>query len=227
MKKIKLTILSIFFISTLMLLMNACSSRLETPVVEEDLTIVYPSKKANDISAKIILCRKVDKKTGDLLGAGTVFTIREEANLRAIVDLEHINNVNYKDLMFHFDWIGPDGNSFYLKKVDLSPIDSISTIYSSISLSPELREAGEYKLRIYYFRELMAEKNFEILPQFQFDPSQKEQINPEITLYRKKSKKTGKLIGEGEIFKIKKKAKVRAFVEIRKPFCLWRTGTGF
>ena len=214
MKKMKLATLKMFFISSLIFLMTACSSRLETPVIEDDLTIVYPSKKASGISAKITLYRKVEKKTGNLLGSGTIFTIREKANLRAVVDLENLYNNTYKDLMFHFDWIGPNGKSFYLKRVDLAHNDSTSMINSSISISPEQRQPGEYILRIYFFRELIAEKKFEILPKFKFNPSKNEGITTGITLYRKKSKKTGKLIGEGTVFKIKEKTKVRALVEL-------------
>lgn len=218
MEKGKVIALNTFLILALFIAVSSCSSRLETPVTEGDSTITYPSKKANDISARITLCRKVDKKTGERIGTGSVFTLREKANLRAYVDLENCNSYGDKELMFHFDWIGPNGKTFYLKRFDLAPGDSTSTISSSVSISPEAREEGDYKLRIYYFRELIAEKEFEILPKFQFDSVHGDELTTKITLYRKKSKKTGKLIGEGTSFKIKNKAKVRALIEIENRF---------
>ena len=92
--------------------------------------------------------------------------------------------------MFHFDWIGPDGETFYMKRVYLSQQDSTLTISSSISISPEQRDTGEYKLRVYLFRELIAEKKFEVLPEFQLNTAQHEELKVNITLYRTKSKKT-------------------------------------
>ena len=216
MKKMKHTTITISLI-TLMLLAG-CSSRIETPVVTDDSTITYPAKKAGDISAKITLCRKLNKKDGGQIGAGTVFSIMENAKVYAVVDLENQFNLINRELMFHLDWIGPNGRSFYRKQINLSPDDSASTINSSVSISPDKRQAGEYSFRVYYFRELIAEKKFEILPELVVAPSMAEELAPKITLYRKISKKTGKLIGEGNVFAINKKRRVRALINLGNRF---------
>jgi len=165
MKKMKLITLTMFLITLLLLVGAGCSSRIEMPVTGADSTIVYPAKKADGISAKITLCRKVDKKTGKRIGTGTVFTIMEKERVRAFVDLENRFVYGDRELMFHFDWIGVNGRSFYRKRIDLSPDDSSSTINSSISIPPDKRQPGKYILRIYLFRELIAEKKFELLPE--------------------------------------------------------------
>lgn len=218
MKREKLNTIILFLTTVILIGVTACSSRVETPLTGEDFTIVYPAKNPNDISAKITLFRKFDKKTKEQIGVGTVFFLREKANIRASIDIE--NQITYGDqeLMFHIDWINAEGKSIYLKRIDLAADDTNSTFSSSISISPEIREEGTYTIQLFFFRELIAEKKFEILPQVQIDPFDDNGISANITLYRKKSKKTGKLIGEGDIFKIKEKAKVRALIELENRF---------
>lgn len=218
MKKITLNKRSIILIFSIQLILTACSDRMETPVLQDDGTIVYPAKHADDISATIILCSDVDKKTDERLGVGTVFTAREGANVRAYIDLKNRFVHDDLELMFHIEWKKPDGNSFYMKRVDLFSDDSSTTIGSSISISPDLREPGEYSISVYYFRELIAEKKFEILPKFELITEKGERIKANITLYRKTSKKTGKLIGEGTEFKIKENESVRANVDLENRF---------
>ena len=217
MKKIKLNTLPLLLISLLFIADAGCSSRIDTPVSCDDSTIVYPGKKADDITAKITLCRKISKKTGERFGAGTTFSVREKANIYAVVDLENHFNLTDRELMFHLDWIGPKDRSIYRKQIDLSPDDSSSTIYSSISISPD-RQPGEYSLRIYFFRELIAEKKFELRPEFQLTSTKAKEIKANITLFRKVSKKTGKHIGVGTVFTIKEKRRVRASIDIENRF---------
>lgn len=171
MQKIKLIALTTSLIALLLLVAPGCSSRIETPVTGEDSTITYPPKKTDGISAKITLCRKVSKKTGNRIGEGTLFSIKEKEWVRAFVDIEHRFNDDKRELMFHLDWNDANGRSFYLKRIDLSPDDSSSTIKSSISISPGKRKPGKYTLRVYLFRELIAEKEFELRPEFQLTPS--------------------------------------------------------
>jgi hypothetical protein len=105
-----------------------------------------------------------------------------------------------------------------MKRIDLPVNDTSTTIQSSVSISPDSREAGEYALKVYSFRELIAEKQFEILPELQIDEADNIAILANITLYRKTSKKTGKLIGEGTAFTIKNKENVRALIELEDRF---------
>ena len=202
----------------MLLILTGCSSRIETPVTEADSTIVYPAKNADGIAAKITLFRKMNKKTGKLIGEGTVFTIREKEKIRALIELENRFVYGDRELMFHLDWIGDNGKSFYRKQIDFSPNDSSSTIKTSISIPPDRRQPGNYILRIYLFRELIAEKKFELIPESQIILSKDEEIKAGITLYRRISKKTGKMLGKGTVFTIKKKAKVRALIDLENRF---------
>jgi len=214
MKNIKLLTFSIFLITFIILIVAGCSSRIETPVTEADSTIVYPAKNPDGIMAGITLFRKANKKTGRRIGEGKIFTIREKENLNAKIDLKNRFACGKRELIFHIDWIGTNGRSFYRKQIDLSPDDSSYAINTSISIPPDKRQPGNYSIRIYLFRELIAEKKFELIPESEDITSMVEKLDAKITLYRKKSKKSGKLIGEGNVFTIKEKAKVRALVDL-------------
>ena len=154
--------LNLFLIVLLLQALSGCSSRNETPTISEDSTIVYSPKQQDGVSANITLCRKVGKKTGKRIGVGTVFTIMDKAKVHAFFDLENRKLFTDKKMMFHAEWIGPNGKSFYRKRIDLLPDDSTSTIKSSISITPEKRLAGNYLVRFFLFRELIAEKKFEL-----------------------------------------------------------------
>lgn len=197
----------------MLIFFTGCSSRSKTPVIGSDSTITYPAKNIEDISAKIIFCRDEDKKSGSRIGEGKVFTIQENKNVQAFVEFDHRSFYGNKEIMLHLDWIDPNGRSFYRKQVNLSPDDSSSVVNSSISISPDKRSPGAYKLQVYLFRELIAEKIFELRPEFMVNDSDEAPL-AKITLYRKISKKTGKLIGEGTDFTIKNKENIRASVEI-------------
>ncbi len=212
MKNKIIIIPNLILISLLLLFQSGCSSRNAEPIIREDSTVVYPPKQPDGLIAKITLCKKVGK-TGNRIGAGTDFTIKDKARIYAFFDFKNQENFTNKDIMFHVEWIGPDGKSFYRKRIDLSPDTNSSSLKSSISISPEKREPGSYLIRLFLFRELIAEKKFQLSD---FVPiSEKEfNISANITLFRKIGKKTGKKIGEGTVFTIKKKAKVRAIVDL-------------
>lgn len=190
---------------------QGCSSRSNTPVVGEDQTIIYPPKSPNDLSATMTLCRKISKKTGKPVGAGTVFKIKEKENLRAVVDLENPFTHGSHDLMFHFDWIKPDGKSLFLKPVNLSLNDSTNTLISSISISHEVREPGEYLLKLYYFRELIAEKKFTLIAML--DPNE-DDVTAALTLCKRIDKETGLPVDVDSVFKIRKKGKVQLLANL-------------
>ncbi len=218
MKTIETKIIIQLLLLLLFIVVTACSSRTDEPTVNDDATIIYPAKQTDDISAKISFCRRIDNKTGELSGEGLIFSMIENGILYAVADIENQNKHLQNGLMFHIDWIGPDGKSFFCKQIEVPPGDSTSSINSSVSIAPEKRDAGEYLFRLYYFRELIAEKKFKLLPALIVTPAVIEDLAPHITLYRKKSKKTGKLIGKGTVFEIKNKRKVRATVELKNRF---------
>ena len=209
LNKISLSLIIVVF-----LLGFGCTSRIETPIMDENSTLIYPPKNADDVSVKITFCRKIDKKTGNLVGEGTTFTITNKSKIQAVVELENLFNNGKDELMFHLDWVGPDDKSIFLKRILLSPDDSLSIIKGSISVSAETREPGKYKLKIYYFRELIAEKSFELSPQPQLKELIEKGFSIAITLCRSVEKKSGERIGVDSIFMIKGKSKVRAYYDL-------------
>jgi hypothetical protein len=211
MRKLKITgILAAVFIISIMALAG-CSSRSKKPFLDEEQTTVYPPKNEDDLTAKITLCRKISRKTGLPLGAGTVFKIKDKENLRAVVELKNAFTHNSRDLMFHFDWIKPDGKSLFFKPVALSPNDSTNTIISSISISPEVRQPGKYLLRLYYFRELIAEKHFELIEMA--DPNE-DDVVATIAFCKKIDKASGQPVDVDSVFKIRKKGNVQLVAQL-------------
>lgn len=195
--------------------MAACSGRSETPVALADSTITYPSKDADDIQAQITLYRTQIRKTGKRIGVGTVFTIREKANIKAFIDLENLEK-SKSLLMFHVDWIDPEGNSFYMKRIDIEPGDTATSLKSSISVEPGKREAGEYTFRVFLFRELIAEKKFRLIDEIPVTDADVKKVDAHVVLYKSLDKKTGERIGVDSVFMITKKSKVRAAVEMER-----------
>ena len=218
-KKMKRSILILLLVSLLQLILAGCSDRTETLTTGEDSTLVYPSKSIDGIEAKITFCEKVSKKTGDPIKAGTVFSIKENTKVNAVIDLNNRESYRDKLLMFHVDWMDSSGHSLFKKRIDLPTNDSSSKLTSSITISPDKRQPGYYSLRVYLFRELIAEKKFELINVTSNSTTFNSQmitdsIKVRITFCRSASEKTGKLIGVGKVFTIKKKAKVLAIVNL-------------
>jgi hypothetical protein len=202
------------------IIFSGCSSRYETSSINQDSTIVYAPKDANGINARITFCKKLNTKTNEPINEGTVFTIKKDAKVYAFVNLENKKLNNNHGLMFHIDWIEPDGNSFFKKRIDLLPDNPTQVITSAISVPPGKRDPGNYALRVYLFRELIAEKKF-MLKAASNDSAivnliaEKDSITAKITLCEKLSRKSGKRINSGTVFTIKKKAKVHAVVDLK------------
>jgi hypothetical protein len=226
----------------LILSSSGCSSRKDEPVALNDSTLVYPSKDQTGIQPKITFSNKISKKTGKPIKPGTIFKLQDNEKLYASIDLEKQTNDWNRYLMFHIDWIDSSGKSFYKKRIDISPSDSSSRITSLITLTPGKRKTGNYLVRVYLFRELIAEKKFWLVDSTTFskiisddkntdaakviikDTVEKilkhevisDQIKAKIILCKGISKKTGKPIGAGTKFTIKNKAKVKTVLSIEK-----------
>ena len=220
MKRMKLLNLAIILNLILMMIFTGCASRKQEAVIDADSTFVYLPKKADDISAKITFYRKLSKKTGKPLDAAASFAINEKESVRALVELENRFAIPGRELMFHLDWVGPDGSSFYLKPINLAANDSSTAINSGISVSPETRQPGEYLLRVYYFRELIAEKKFSLLPEIPDSILALTKISARITFCKKIDKKTGRRIDVDTVFTIGKKGWVNAFVDLENRFAV-------
>ena len=188
----------------------SCSERVSEPVVMPDSTIVYPAKDPDDISARITFSRYFGQKTGRQWGITQIFPIREDENVYAVVTLENRLKNPDRDLMFHLDWLRPDGQSVYMKEIILPANDSTCTIESSVSSSPGAREPGKYSLRVYLFRELIAEKFFEFINEADF-----KEVEGEIVFFKSIDKETGEMKGADTVFEIKKKGILRAQVSLK------------
>lgn len=139
-----------------------CGSRSETPMMGEGETSVYPAENAPGVSATITFCEKIGSKTGRPIREGRVFTTGDDEKVRALVEIGHADAMGARALMFHLVWTGPDDEAFYTKRTDVVPEGSEARIESAISIPPDRREPGIYTLRVYLFRELIAEKTFEL-----------------------------------------------------------------
>jgi len=204
----------------LLMLLNACSERFGIPAKVENNSVIFLPKDNNGIIPSIIFGSKVSSKTGKVLNTDTVFTIKEDAKLYAVIDLKN-RELNFdKALQFHINWLEPDGSLLYRKEIILERKDSSSYITSSITITPDKRVAGSFMLQLYYFRELIAEKKFILQPKKkdvanEIRIERLNRINVNITLCRKIGGKTGKLIGTGTSFTIKKKNKVYAIIDLK------------
>lgn len=217
MRKLKTSIfnslgilLAIFALAAL----PGCTSYSDEAKLVDSHTLVYPAKDANGPNPDLHLYRKMDKKIGRRMGEGYQFTQMVDSRIQADLELQGYGPGAGKEWLIHFDWSGPDGKTFYLKRMEIPQSDSLLRVNSSISLSPIVRDTGEYCLVIYLFRERVLEKRFRVMaafPEEGFDPSN---YIGEITLYRKKSKKTDRLIGVDSIFTRKAKRRVRVTIDV-------------
>ena len=161
------------------------------------------------IPVNITFSSRLSQKTGRQEAVSTVFPLKEDGKVYAFIELKNRINDKDRELMFHIDWIGPDGRSFYLKRIDLAPGDSTSALISSISVSPANRPPGVYKIRLYLFRELYAEKSFELKTD-----SEVRKAKADIIFFKSLDKESGELKGVDTVFEIRKKGILRAQISI-------------
>ena len=201
----------------MLFLTAGCANRESMSVNEEDATITYAGKKSDDLTARITLYRFEDDCTGTKIGKGTRFYLEDGEYVRAHVELRKLFQKSQHSQMFHLEWIDQEGQSFYMKRENLHPEDSLTFIYSSISADTD-REPGKYGIKIYHFRELIAEKSFELIPDSMEKPGAVEGITGTITLCSKVNRKTGKRLGIDTVFAVGKRNYVRAFVDLENRF---------
>ncbi|MBN1824960.1 MAG: hypothetical protein JW958_01760 [Candidatus Eisenbacteria bacterium] len=140
-----------------------CSDRVEIASGGPDSTTVHPAKDPGGVEASIVFYRAESKKSDRLLGEGRFFTIKEDSKVRARVNLFHANALGDREGMFHLVWVDPEGKAFYTKRIDYNPDAEEGALSSSVSATPGRRDPGEYMLRVYLYRELIAEKSFVLL----------------------------------------------------------------
>jgi hypothetical protein len=201
----------------LTLLLSNCSTRNEIPLLNRETgTISYTPKDKNGINAEIILYKGIDKAT-ELPLVANAFTTGENAKVHAQLILNNCKFHQDEDLMFHIDWMDPEGNSIFQKRIDI-PRDSIPDIKSTISIQPGKRDTGDYKFMVYLFRELIAEKSFSLVSYnvdsaYVFPRDNSKRISSDISL-ENNSKKENHREEAGNIFMIKNKARLSANVKL-------------
>jgi hypothetical protein len=176
------------------LIFSGCADRVGEPDLNGQLKI-FKLKDGTSVVDNIQFGRKFESETGELIGENDKFIIMDEGWVQAIVSLSE--NVLEKDnlSMFHFDWISPSGYTTYLKREDHTLNDTLDYLKSAISLSPDVRSPGIYKLRIYYFREMIAEKSFELLPEFDLSLYDLEALAENLVVCKDTDRKTGEPSG--------------------------------
>lgn len=142
----------------------------ERPKSEKQLQKKITKKKVTksnssteQVKANLVLCKKLSKKTGNPIGAATIFTIKDEARVKAVVSIEKQDIKTNEQMKFYFKWIGPDGKSFYKKRVVYTTSNPFFTLTNSISISPEKRQPGNYTLKVSFRKKIIAEQKFELV----------------------------------------------------------------
>jgi hypothetical protein len=144
--------------------LSGCSERIETPAMAADSTLVFPAKHPGDIECRITFASKSkpSKKTGKRRGVSRDFEIEEKARVYAFVDIRNQFARGDDELSFHLVWLKPNDKTAFKKRIEYTPSDADTTLKSSFSIYPGKRTPGTYKLRVYLFRELIAEKSFRL-----------------------------------------------------------------
>lgn len=124
---------------------------------------VVPADAREGIAASITFCSKVGKSSGKLYGVADTFALKEGAKVWGVVDLDGFQPG--EDLVLHLLWIKPNGKRAFAKRVVVAPDGPKARVQTALSLSPERRDPGRYRLKVYLFRMLFLEKEVELLLQ--------------------------------------------------------------
>ena len=171
--------------------------------------ILAPPHDVSKVNLRLSFCENYAKKTGKRSGVRKKFYLGEKNKVIACIDLDNCMVFGKTDWDVKLKWKDGRGNTIYTKTYDFIPSGKRKFLMSSISLPPGKRQTGTYTVQVLLFNEILGESTFEILPQIRLD-----KVKTDIVLYKKKSKKSGKIIGEGDHFIIGKKNKVRALINL-------------
>lgn len=200
-------------LSTLILLSFACSTRQASPIITDNNTIYYPSNDPDQISVNITLCRKYKKDSNQTIFQGQTFPIYENEKAHALVNIDNYMTCGNKIQMFHIEWVNCEGKKLFTKQVNQIICDTSSVLHSSISTKN--REAGKYLVRVYYFRELIAEKYFNLIPKKEYTDSLINHTGAQISFCKKYDKNTGELINQDTSFYKSKNKWINAVVNFK------------
>jgi len=193
-----------------------CSSR-KKGVMDDDQTVVFPSKKENGLNVNVYVGRRMNKNSSKPFFCGPTLPLGANERIHAMVEIDNYDNHLGKEQMFHLEWIRPDNRRFFRKFEQMTVSDSTKSFVSSVSADG--REPGKYTIRIYHFRELIAEKYFTLVPAKEYYDSLVNYYGAGITFCRRVDKETGDLIDPGSVFLTGEKRWVNAVgLFLNKPF---------
>jgi len=197
-------------------LLYACSSRLDPVMNEEEGSVSYSAKESSGINISVILHKGINEASGNPISVKTFMT---GAKSKVYASIKLLNRKFHpgEDMMLHIDWIDPDGNSFFMKRTDILSGDTTSELKSAISVQPGKRDTGQYKLRVYLFRELVAENNFSLVS---YNPDSAAvfsngPVSADVFLGSRYNRKNVMPGDTGSVFEQKNKAKVYAGIRLR------------
>ena len=199
------------------LLFVGCTTRYKTPEITPNSTHIFKPKGDQAICTDILLSTLVSKKSPKPLFPLDTFPLIENKILRSFIYVDRQHTTENQPLDFHVDWINPKGVSIFCKQYQLNPNDSASLITSSISLNPDVRMAGNYKLRVYLFRELIAEKPFVLQTEEEYTPPVND-LTAKILFGNRLDRKIGQVQNIDSVFLISRKGWVHASVELSNRF---------
>jgi hypothetical protein len=188
----------IMLVVFLLMFITGCPNHKSQPTLLGDHTVAYLPKKTDGINANITLGLKTGKMTGKPIFTGTVFPIGEKERVFAMVSLHNFSDHQSVPHLFHIEWLNQNDRVIYRKKIALSGDDTTQTILSSISTAQ--RGAGNYTFRVFYFRELIAQKQFRLVKESLYRTALIQYPGATLTFCRKIDKSTGERIGVDSVF---------------------------
>jgi hypothetical protein len=188
----------IWFFVLILLFAAGCTTRQSEPILTENNTIYYTPKDSMQVKVSVELGRKFLKATRQPIFTGQHFPVAKDETVHAWVDLDMPDELSNAEQVFHIQWVGIHGDDLYTKEFNLRMDDTASVLYSSIFT--EGREQGNYNLRIYYFRELIAEKHFYLVDSAKYADSISENVGTTLSFGEKYSRKKQQLLNPDTIF---------------------------
>lgn len=151
------------------------------------------------------------------ISADSVFSINDDDYLHAQVILKEDQKNDISPGMYHLVWVGPDGEAFFTKRIDV--IDTVAPYIpeSSISLPSDKRQPGKYCLKVYDFREPLAEKYFRLIPAGEINPELAAKFLPEIVLDDHSENHSDNKDFENPVFTLREHGWLRAGIRLNLP----------
>lgn len=143
-------------VAALVLLLVGCVARESESVLASDGTSVFPARNGEGPAASVGFSQ------GDRSDSTDVFGLVQGGSVEASVRLTQLSAFAGRELLVHLSWTRPDGRLLSKKSIRRPCDGSPLVVETSMSADPRDRAPGAYKLRVYVFRELIAERGLVI-----------------------------------------------------------------